>query len=75
MRGVPDHSKEEPCASPEITVAHPNLIPSKPIPERLAALGRELLEMVPRKQRGSLESYRRSRERSLRDPPSETGCG
>jgi hypothetical protein len=60
MRGVPDHSKEEPCPSPEIAVAHPNLIPSKPIPEKLAALGREVLDMVPRQLRGSPEAYRQA---------------
>ena len=31
-----------------------------PIPEDLAALGREVLELVPRKQRGSRDAYRQA---------------
>jgi hypothetical protein len=62
MRGVPDHSKEQPAlpTSATVTVAHPTLIPSEPIPEALAELGREVLDLVPRKQRGSLEAYRQA---------------
>jgi transposase InsO family protein len=62
MRGVPDHSKEQPSDSPSITVTvlPPTLIPKSSIPDRLAELGREVLDMVPRKQRGSLEAYRQA---------------
>ena len=62
MRGVPDHSKEQPSvpASPTITVLSPNLVVKDPMPDDLAAFGREVLELVPRKQRASLDSYRQA---------------
>ena len=61
MRGAPDHSNEKPCSPSAVTVVlQPALIPREPIPEGLAELGREVLEMVPRKLRGSLEAYRQA---------------
>jgi hypothetical protein len=63
MRGVPDHSnpsKDQP-APLSVSVAPPaSFTPKEPIPEELAELGREVLELVPRKQRGSLEAYRQA---------------
>jgi hypothetical protein len=43
-----------------LSVAAPTLTLKDPIPEDLAALGREVLELVPRKQRGSLDAYRQA---------------
>jgi hypothetical protein len=62
MRGVPDHSPEQPAVptSDTILVRPPDVTPKAPLPEALAALGREVLELVPRKQRGSLEAYRQA---------------
>jgi hypothetical protein len=62
MRGVPDHSQEQPSLpeSVSVPVASAILSPKEPIPENLAALGREVLELVPRKQRGSLDAYRQA---------------
>jgi hypothetical protein len=60
MRGVPDHSPEQPCL-PSLSSAPPGSLTLKePIPEELAALGEEVLDLVPRKERGSLEAYRRA---------------
>ncbi len=60
MRGVPDHSDKQPCL-PSLSSASPGSLTLKePIPEELVALGREVLEMVPRPARGSLEAYRRA---------------
>jgi hypothetical protein len=62
MRGVPDHSKEQPPLPTAVTVPvrPPTVIPKAPISDGLAALGREVLDMVPRKQRGSLQAYRQA---------------
>ena len=62
MRGVPDRSPEQPSVptSDPIPVCAPAVIPKDPLPEALAALGREVLELVPRKQRGSLAAYRQA---------------
>ncbi len=60
MRGVPDHSNEQ-SSLPSPSAALPSAITLKePIPEELSELGREVLEMVPRKLRGSLEAYRQA---------------
>ncbi len=60
MRGVPDRSKEPPSVPPPVTVTvvSPTLSPKEPLPEELVDLGREVLDLVPRKQRGSLDAYR-----------------
>jgi hypothetical protein len=62
MRGVPDHSPEQPAVptSDTILVRPPTVIPKQPLPEALATLGREVLELVPRKQRHSLGAYRQA---------------
>jgi hypothetical protein len=62
MRGVPDHSDEQPSvpASVPVPVCPPAFTPKEPLPEALAALGREVLELVPRKQWGSLDAYRQA---------------
>jgi len=62
MRGIPDHSPEQPAvpASDTILVRAPAVTPKTPLPEALAALGREVLELVPRKQRASLDAYRQA---------------
>ena len=59
MRGVPDHSTEPPSVPPPatVTVVSPTLSPKEPLPERLVGLGHEVLDLVPRKQRGSLDAY------------------
>ncbi len=60
MRGVPDHSNDQPCV-PSLPLASPGSLTLKePIPEELAALGREVLEMVPRPERCWLAAYRRA---------------
>ena len=67
MRGVPDHSKDQhqnpqPVSS-TFTVAIPSAFtPKEPLAENLAALGREVLDLVPRKQRTSLQAYRQAAE-------------
>ncbi len=43
-----------------LPVATPTLTLKEPMPAALAALGREVLDMVPRKQRGSLDAYRQA---------------
>ncbi len=62
MRGVPDHSPEQPSTptSDTILVRPPDVTPKVPLPEALAALGREVLDLVPRKQRASLAAYRQA---------------
>ena len=62
MRSTPDSNNEQPVADAADTlpVASPAFTPKTPIPAPLAALGREVLGMVPRKQRGSLEAYRQA---------------
>jgi hypothetical protein len=62
MRGVPDHSQEPPSlpTSVAVTVSLPTFVPKEPISDGLAALGREVLDMVPRTQRGSLAAYRKA---------------
>jgi hypothetical protein len=61
MRGVPDYSQES-CSLPASTVPAfpPTFVPKEPLSEGLAALGREVLDMVPRKQRDSLAAYRQA---------------
>ena len=62
MRGIPDHSPEQPAvpASDTILVRAPAVTPKTPLPEALAALGREVLDLIPRKQRASLAAYRQA---------------
>jgi hypothetical protein len=62
MRSTPDSNNEQPVAAApfSLSVVAPTLTLKEPIPEDLAALGREVLELVPRKQRGSLEAYRQA---------------
>ena len=62
MRGVPDHSPEQPAVptSDTILACAPTVTPKAPLPEALAALGREVLDLVPRKQRASLAAYRQA---------------
>ena len=38
----------------------PTVTPKAPLPAALAALGREVLDLVPRKQRASLAAYRQA---------------
>jgi hypothetical protein len=60
MRGVPNPHNDQPCV-PSFPAVHPgSLTLREPIPEDLAALGREVLELVPRKQRASLDAYRQA---------------
>ena len=59
MRGLPDHRNNQPTL-PSPTIAPPTLVLQESIPERMAELGREVLDMVPRKERDSLEAYRRA---------------
>ena len=62
MRGVPNHSKDQPSlpASPSLKVLPPTLVVKAPMPDDLAAFGREVLDLVPRTQRGSLDAYRQA---------------
>jgi hypothetical protein len=62
MRGVPDHSKEQPSLPESVTVpvCPPTFTPKEPTPAEMAALGREVLELGPGKQRGSLDAYRQA---------------
>ena len=62
MRGIPDHSPEQPAVptSDTILVRPPAIIPKTPLPEALAALGREVLDLVPRKPQPSLAAYRQA---------------
>ncbi len=62
MRGIPDHSPEKPSTptSDTLVVCAPAVIPKAPLPEALAALGREVLDLVPRTQRASLATYRQA---------------
>ena len=62
MRGVPNPRNDQPQSGvPSLLVVVPgSLTLIEPMPEELAALGREMLEMVPRKQRGSLAAYRQA---------------
>ena len=60
MRGVPNPHNDQSCV-PSIPAVQPGSFTLRePIPEDLAAFGREVLELVPRKQRGSLEAYRQA---------------
>jgi hypothetical protein len=60
MRGVPNPHNDQPCV-PSFPAVHPgSLILKEPIPEDLAALGREVLELVPRKLRGSPDADRQA---------------
>jgi hypothetical protein len=43
---------------PSLVPAPIRFTPRDPLPEDLAALGREVLELVPREKRGALEAYR-----------------
>ena len=60
MRSTPDSQNEQFVAeaSVSLAVASPAFIPKTPLPETLAARGREVLDLVPRKQRASLAVYR-----------------
>ena len=62
MRGVPDHSSERPSLpeSLSVPVASPAVVPKAPLSAELAALGQEVLALVPRDQRGSLAAYRQA---------------
>ena len=62
MRGIPDHSPEQSPvpASDTIPVRPPAVTPKVALPEALAALGREVLDLIPRKQRASLAAYRQA---------------
>ena len=62
MRSVPESNNDKPVAdvSCALPVATPTFTPKVPLPEALAALGREVLELVSRKQRGSLAAYRQA---------------
>jgi hypothetical protein len=62
MRSVPYHSPEQPAVptSDTLLVRPPAVSPKQPLPEALAALGREVLDFVPRKQRDSLAAYRQA---------------
>ena len=62
MRGIPDHSPEQSPVptSDTILVRPPAVIPKTPLPEALAALGREVLDLVPRKPQPSLAAYRQA---------------
>jgi len=62
MRGIPDHSPEQSPVptSDTILVRPPALTPKAPLPEALAALGREVLDLVPRKPQPSLAAYRQA---------------
>jgi hypothetical protein len=62
MRGIPDHSPEQPAVptSDTILVRPPAVTPKAPLPEALAALGREVLDLVPRKPQPSLQAYRQA---------------
>jgi hypothetical protein len=62
MRGVPDHSQESPSVPTSVTVpaSPPTFVPKEPLSAGLAALGQEVLDMVPRKQRDSLAAYRQA---------------
>ncbi len=62
MHSVPDANHDQPVADEfcSLSVAAPPFTPKEPLPEALAALGREVLELVPRKQQGSLAAYRQA---------------
>ncbi len=62
MHSVPDANNDQPVAneSSSLLVAAPTFTPKEPLPEALAALGREVLDLVPRKQRTSLTAYRQA---------------
>ena len=62
MRGIPDHSPEKPSTptSDTIVVRPPDVIPKTPLAEALAALGREVLDLVPRKPQPTLAAYRQA---------------
>jgi hypothetical protein len=60
MRGVANPHNDQPCF-PSLHAAHSGSLTLKePIPEDLAALGQEVVELVPRKQRGSLDAFRQA---------------
>ena len=60
MRGVPNSPNDQPCV-PSFPAVHPgSLTLREPIPEALAALGQEVLELVPRKLRGSPDADRQA---------------
>jgi hypothetical protein len=60
MRGVPNPQNDQPCVPSFPAVQPGSLTLKEPIPEDLAALGREVLELVPRKERASLHAYRQA---------------
>jgi hypothetical protein len=57
---MPDSNNDQPVSdvSLSLAVACPTFTPRTRIPAELAALGREVLELVPRKPQPSLEAYR-----------------
>jgi hypothetical protein len=59
MRSVPESNNDKPVAdvSCALAVAAPTFTPKVPLPEALAALGREVLALVPRKPQPSLAAY------------------
>jgi len=61
MRGGPDHSQEQPSSHTcRCSRAPTRMHPERADPGKLAALGREVLELVPWKQRDSLDAYRQA---------------
>lgn len=61
MRSAPESNNEQPIANTSsLLVAAPTCVPKTPVPEALATLGREVLDLVPRKQRASLAAYRQA---------------
>jgi hypothetical protein len=60
MLGLPNPHNDQPSFPSLSTESPGSLALKEPIPEDLAALGREVLELVPRKQRGLLDAYRQA---------------
>ena len=60
MRSVPDSNNEQLVADESfaLSTAVPTFTPTTPLPEALAALGREVLDLVPREPQPSLAAYR-----------------
>jgi len=58
MRSMPDSTNDQPVsdASVSLSVTAPTLTLKEPVPAEMAALGQEVLELVHRKQRGSLDA-------------------
>jgi hypothetical protein len=62
MRSMPDSTNDQPVsdASVSLSVTAPTLTLKEPVPAEMAALGQEVLELVHREQRGSLDAYRQA---------------